>query len=1199
MHCATCGLENRADRKFCAQCGAALAVTCPTCGASNLPGERFCGECGQALGPALSAAAPAAPAVPAAPVAPSGPLGRADSAAAGVTGPEPEPGSGGRPAERRLVSILFADLVGFTTLSENRDAEETRELLETYFAAARAVVVRYGGTIEKFIGDAVMAVWGIPTVHEDDAERAVRAGLELIDAVAGLRDRTRISDLAARAAVLTGEAAVTIAARDQALVAGDLVNSAARLQGVAAPGTVLVGAATERSARDAIVFEPAGDHAVKGKSLPLAAWRAMRVVAGRRGVGRSDRLEAPFVGRSAEIRALKDALSAAGQERRARYVAITGQAGIGKSRLAWELEKYVDGLVEPVYWHRGRSPAYGEGIAFWALAEMVRSRAGILETDSPTESTGKLAAVLATHLLDGEDRRWVEPHLRVLLGLDQAVGGDRNEQFAAWRRFFEAISDRGTVALVFEDLQWADDGVLDFIDSLFDWSRNHPILVVVLARSELVERRPTLGTGSRNVVALHLEPLAAAEMRELLNGLAPDLSPAISTAVVARAEGIPLYAIELVRMLRDGEADVRAVDSARLAIPPSLQALVAARLDGLAAPERSLLQDAAVIGQSFTIPALAAVSGNDAASLEPILRALVRREFLSVEADPRSPERGQYAFVQSVIHETAYGTLARRDRRARHLAAARHLDSLDDESMATVLATHYLEAYRAAPDDDQGRAIRGQARVALRAAADRSARLHNYEQAIRDLERALELTESTAETAAIYVQQAELSEMAARLDDAAAIAERARLAYVELDDRPRELQATALLGRIEMKRGRITEAVALFERSLADLEPSADPEIYARFAAEYARTHMVSGRHLEGASWADRALAAAGPIRLVEVIAEALDTRGVCLQGLDRLDEGVALIRASVDLAAANHLSSAELRARFNLAGRRYSDDPRDAIAILRSAVDLALRTGRRDWLIAATGFLAGTLTSQLELAEALAVVDSIADEDRPPEDRAGALFTRSEIAAYRGDHPAWERGIAEANAMIAGTSNDQRRWGWAAAASEVAIAEGRLADAIREAELIGGNWAVWKEVQVGRAALRAGDLAGVRAALTSTGLRSEVGVVFDIERAGLEAGILGLEGRPDACIASYREVIRRARELGVPALAAAHATDAVHVIGPDDPEVNAFGAEARAFYERVGAQAYLGRLEAALRRSTNADARVRSQAPTSQPSPA
>ncbi len=1163
MLCAACGTENRADRKFCAQCGAALALVCSACGAANLPGERFCGECGHSL--AGHANPP--------------PVADVGQASLISTGAPTAPGS----SERRLVSVLFADLVGSTAMAEARDPEAVREVLGAYFVTARAVIERYGGTVEKFIGDAVMAVWGAPTAHEDDAERAVRAGLDLVDAVAGLRGPTGAPDLAARAAVLTGEAAVTVGAQGQGLVAGDLVNSAARLQGVAAPGTVLVGETTEGATRDAIVFEPAGEHAVKGKAMPIAAWRAMRVVAGRRGVGRADRLEAPFVGRATELRALKDALAATGSERRARYVAITGQAGIGKSRLAWELEKHIDGLVEPVYWHRGRSPAYGEGIGYWALGEMVRSRVGLLETDPPGAATAKLALAIETYVADVEDRRWIEPHLRVLLGLEGPTGGDRSEQFGAWRRFFEAISTRGSTVLAFEDLQWADDGLLDFIDSLFEWSRSHPILVIVLARPELLERRPGLGAASRNAITLHLEPLEPAALRELLAGFAPELEPVLVDAVVARSEGIPLYAIELVRMLRNGGAEAPPMSADRLAIPPSLQALVAARLDSLPSADRSLLQDAAVLGQSFTIPALAAVSGEDAAALEGRLRVLVRREFLSLEADPRSPERGQYSFVQSVVHEVAYGTLARRDRRSRHLAAARYVDSLGDESMATVVAAHYLEAYRAAPDDEQGRVIGAQARVALRGAAERSARLHNYEQAVRDLERALELTDDPTERAALLIQQAEWDEAGARYPEAAETAERARTAYAALgDDRAARL-ASAVLGRIEMKRGHWDEAAALLERSLSDLDASVDPATYARFAAEFARTRMIRNLVEEGADWAERALAAAGPGRAVEVIAEALNTRGVCLQYLGRLDEGIALIRASVELAAAHHLSASELRARFNLGGRLFADDPGEAIDVLRTGTEVARRTGRRDWLLALSGFLSSSLVYMLEYDEALDVMAAVPDEDRPTEDLANAVVTRAHIRACRGDPTAWTTGLAQARALVADQSNTQTQWSWAVSATWVAIAEGRLDDALHESLGIGGNWAPWRAVAETRVALRRHDLGVARAALASPVLQAELGAEFDILRSGLSAGVSALAGQRDEAVGRYAETARTARQISHPGTLADLLLDAVFVLGADDPETRAFADEARQVYERAGARACLDRLDEALRRSPHA----------------
>ncbi|MFN2484324.1 MAG: adenylate/guanylate cyclase domain-containing protein [Candidatus Limnocylindria bacterium] len=355
--------------------------------------------------------------------------------AAGVTGSRPahvpEVDVAAATAERRLVSILFADLVGFTALSESRDAETVREQLTRYFDAAREIVGRYGGTVEKFIGDAVMAVWGAPTAHEDDAERAVRAALDLVEAVRGLGSRP--DELQARAAVLTGEAAVTIGAEGQGMVAGDLVNTASRLQSAAPPGSVLVGQSTRDAASVAISFEPIGEQALKGKSVPVPAWRAVRVVARRGGAGRYEGLEPPFEGRDEELRLVKELFHATERERRPRLVTILGQAGSGKSRLIREFEKYTDGLVGAIQWHTGRSPSYGEGVTFWALGEMIRKRAGLAETDDEETTRGRIAATLADDVPDEGERRWIEPRLLELLGVGEGRSGEREEVFAAWR----------------------------------------------------------------------------------------------------------------------------------------------------------------------------------------------------------------------------------------------------------------------------------------------------------------------------------------------------------------------------------------------------------------------------------------------------------------------------------------------------------------------------------------------------------------------------------------------------------------------------------------------------------------------------------------------------------------------------------------------------------------------------------------------
>src|SRR5437667_1328380 len=402
--CPSCGASNREGRKFCAECGSAFSAACQACGAANQPEERFCGECGAPLSPGAMAG-----------VAPAAPVHEAPA------------------AERRLVSVLFADLVGFTSLSESRDSEEVRELQTRYFDSCRRLITLYGGTIEKFIGDAVMAVWGTPTATEDDAERAVRAALDLVAAVTALGDEVGLPELRARAGVLTGEAAVTVGAEGQGMVAGDLVNTASRIQSIAEPGTVLVGEATRRATDQTIAYSDAGSHELKGKVGLVRLWQALRVVSGARGSLKSAGLEAPFVGRDGELRRIKDLFHTCADDRKPQLISITGIAGIGKSRLAWEFYKYFDGLPQITYWHRGRCLSYGEGVTYWALADMVRMRARIAEDEDPRSALSKLRAVVEEHSLDAEERRFVEPRLRHLLGLEEGTRFERDDLFAAWR----------------------------------------------------------------------------------------------------------------------------------------------------------------------------------------------------------------------------------------------------------------------------------------------------------------------------------------------------------------------------------------------------------------------------------------------------------------------------------------------------------------------------------------------------------------------------------------------------------------------------------------------------------------------------------------------------------------------------------------------------------------------------------------------
>ena len=924
MTCTSCGTQNDPGRKFCLECGAPLAAICGACGATNPPVARFCGECGGRLGVAPAGAS-------------AGRVAVADPTATAAPGATAAPAV----AERRLVSVVFADLVGFTTLAEDRDAEEVRELLSRYFDLARGIVERHGGAVEKFIGDAVMAVWGTPTSHEDDAERAVRAALELLAGVRGLGPSVQ-----ARAGVLTGEAAVTIGAVGEGMVAGDMVNTASRLQAAAPAGVVLVGEATMHAASGAVVFEEAGDQLLKGKAAPVPAWRALRVVAERGGRGRSASLEAPFVGRDDELRLLKDLYHATTRDRRVRLVSITGQGGIGKSRLAWEFLKYIDGLVETVYWHQGRSPSYGSGITFWALGEMVRERARLAETDDEATTRERIAETAARWIPDDKERRWIEAALLTLLGVGEPATGGQEQLFAAWRTFFERIAAEDPVVMVFEDLQWADSGLLAFVDHLVEWSRGVPIYVVALARPELLETRPDWGAGKRNFTSLALDPLAPAAMRQLLAGLVPGLPGDAAERIVARADGIPLYAVEIVRMLvaqgslEAAEGAYRPTgDLADLAVPETLHSLIAARLDALDPADRSLLQAAAVLGHSFTVDGLAAVAGRDSTDVERRLIALGRRELVDRDTDPRSAERGQFAFVQSLVREVAYSTLARRDRKARHLAAARHFETLVDQELAGALATHYLAAYRNAAEGPEADALAAQARIALRAAGERAVALGAQDQALGFYRDALEVTTEPAERAAL-LERAGLAASAAGLHEEAEqlLAESIDLLRAA-GDRSAAARVTGSLGDAMFGRYRLDAALALVDRAAVEFDDLGDDPGLATLLGQLARFQMLRQVDFPAAiANADRTLAIAERLDLVEIVADTLITRGTALTSMGRAYEGIGCVETGLRLAQQNRLLATEIRARINISGPLTDRDPRTAFEIARTGLEQARR---------------------------------------------------------------------------------------------------------------------------------------------------------------------------------------------------------------------------------------------------------------------
>ena len=1162
MTCPDCGHQNPAGMKFCGECGARLAAGCPACGFQTLPGMKFCGECGTPLaGPVAGGVGAAGPA------GSSGP-GRAGTAPAATT-------------ERRLVSVLFADLVGFTTRSDGTDPEHVREFLASYFELCREIVERYGGTVEKFIGDAVMAVWGTPIAQEDDAERAVRTALDLVDAIRHLGRQAGDDALELRAGVLTGEAAVTVGAVGQGMVAGDLVNTASRLQSVAPPGTVLVGEATKRAASRAIAFEEAGEKLLKGKAAPVPAWRALRVVAERGGQGRSEGVEAPFVGRDDELRLLKDFLHATSRERRVRLLSVTGQGGIGKSRLAWEFLKYIDGVSEDIYWHQGRSPSFGEGLTFWALGEMVRRRAGLREGDDAATTHERIAATLAEFVDEETERRRLEPALLSLLGIGEAPAGGRAELFNAWRTFFERISLKGTTVLVFEDLQWADAGLMDFIDHLLEWLIGYPILVITLARPDLMERRPDWGAGRRNFAALALGPLSEAAMRELLASLVPGLPPATVRAILQRADGIPLYAVETIRMLvEDGrleEADgvYRPVgDLGKLQVPDTLHALIAARLDAVEPADRSLLQDGSVLGQSFSVAALGALTGESGEALEPRLRALVHREILHLDTDPRSPERGQFGFTQALVREVAYSTLAKRDRRTKHLAAARYYQSLDDDEVAGVLATHYVDAYQAAPEGPEGEAVATQARIALGGAADRATALGAHESAIGYWERARSVTADTAEVAELIEKIGVADRYLGHFAAGEAAFRDALERYRTLGDRVGSARASLGLSRALGSSGRLVEAMPIAEEAAAEIADLAPNRVLVELWLGLAGGHAQLGDQQRAIDIADRALVDAERLRLADLVVDGMQLKGHSYLLEGRTIEGRALLESSLRLAERDSPGPLTARAAFTLALGLIEEDPRASVELARRTVELCRRFGLGPLRLTTLMNAAEVSLAVGEWAWIEAELDTIDRDELEPSDRATLDVARAELAAVRG------RDVTSTLAAIRGfaaTNPDpQVVAGAAIGLGLVALAEGRLEDAIREAapaerDDLNGPFA---RVMALRAAIQLGDVARATATLERLDADGWRGTAIGLHRDALAAGVAALDGRWPEARAGFVDAWRRYRELRLDVALALSALDCLAVAPPGDQLAELGAREARAILEREGATAYVAQLD-------------------------
>jgi class 3 adenylate cyclase len=892
-----------------------MAMTvCARCGQENPAGFRFCGRCGAPL-----AVEPAR-------------------------------------EERKVVTVLFTDLVGFTGRSEQLDPEDVRATLSPYYTRLRNEIERHGGTVEKFIGDAVMAVFGAPAAHEDDAERAVRAALAIREAV---------DDLDLRTAVNTGEALVALGARPaegEGMVSGDVVNTAARMQTAAPVNGILVGDATYRATRHVIEYRETEPIDAKGKAEPVPVWE---VVAARSRFGEDveQRLRTRLVGRERELGSLVDALERARRELAPQLVTLVGVPGMGKSRLVAEVFQVADRDPELIWWRQGRSLPYGEGLSYWALGEIVKAQAGILENDEAETAETKLGELLDDLIADDGERAWIAGHVRPLVGLAAADAGRddrRSEASSAWRRLLEALAEQRPLVLVFEDLHWADDGLLDFVDYLAEWAGGVPMLILATARPELLERRPGWGGGKRNAATLTLPPLSRDETARLLSELLEQtLLPAeVQSEVLSRAEGNPLYAEEYVRMLQDRGFLVRRDGTWRLEregelpLPETVQGMIAARLDALSREEKGLVQDAAVIGKVFWPGAVATLGDRSPFALEDPLHGLERKEFIRRERRSAVAGETQYAFLHALVRDVAYGQIPRAQRVDKHRVAAEWIEALSterSEDRAEMLAHHYrqaLELAHAAGIDDA--VLREPARRALVEATERASRLFAIH-AVDDFGyAALELMD--AYDPARPQVELRLANAGVPLgENRREVALSARDGFLVQGDVESAAVAELTAARFAWLGGDTPDSVALLEHAGSLVENRALSVAKVRVLAQRARNLAISERvPREAIELGERTLAMAEELDDDELISHVLNTIGMARTHMGQT-EGLDELRRSVEFAEATKSPELTHTALNNLANSQWRfadlDGASASLARAREVDERAGSAGGLAWL--------------------------------------------------------------------------------------------------------------------------------------------------------------------------------------------------------------------------------------------------------------
>jgi class 3 adenylate cyclase/tetratricopeptide (TPR) repeat protein len=1104
-------------------------LACAHCGRENPDDARFCNSCGATLAAAADAR-----------------------------------------EERKVVTAVFVDLVGSTARAERLDPEDVRSMLRRYHDTLRRELERYGGTVEKFIGDAVVAVYGAPTAHEDDPERAVRAALAARDAIAALNERDDALELHVRVGVATGEALVTLDARPEAgesMVAGDVMNTAARIQSAAPVDGILVGGATHRATERMIVYRAHGPVEAKGKTEPVVVWEAVEARGRVGGIGQSP--PSPLVGRDHERALLLGAFARVRVDRSAQLVTLVGVPGIGKSRLVAELGQTVEDDDEIITWRYGRCLPYGDGVSFWALGEIVKAQAGIHENDDAAVTAAKLTAAVGDVVPEAE-RQWVASSLEPLVGLvlgDVGLRDRRAELFAGWRIFLEQLAEQRPLVLVIDDLQWADDGVLDFVDSLVDLVEGVPLLVVACARPELLERRPDWGGGKRNALTVSLGPLSHDETAHLVESLLgrDPADRALREAVVDRAAGNPLYAEEFVRMQTAG--------GGLEGLPDSVLGIVTARVDLLPPAEKELLRDAAVMGGVVWSDGLRVISQQDDETVGELLRSLGRKEFLRRERRSAVFGATEHAFVHTLVRDAVYGQLPRPDRVERHVRVARWIESLPEdrrEDRAELLAHHYVEAIelaRSAGLDVSD--LEPKAATALREAGMRAFAIGAFAATVRALRGAAEWLPQGLDPRALrtlgkalsFAQNTGGEELQLAFDRLLAEGATAEAAVTAND-----------ISQVHWRHGDGAGAAEWTARALELVSGTAPTAEHVYVLAQAARYKMVSGDQEESVALADEAIALADSVGAPGQRVSALITRATAMANAGEYD------RAKEDLAEAIALAPSEepfeiTRGHANL-GSILLDlgDIAGSIRVEREAIVLCERMGTLDGF---GRFVLGNLAEALFFAGEWAESEGLAT--------AGLEHARRTGGQYH--EPLFHFLLAEL-----GLARDQR-------ADAAATAARRQIDLTREraddqAVFPGFASAAWTLARTGHNAEAEALLDELlsRRQVNPTGVMPGYWTTFvalALERIGRRGALAGLdepEGSRflEAALAidegRFADAAQTLQEIGTAQLEAEArllAERESRATG-DVPGAEAHRERARALLERLGAVARLRELDAA-----------------------